>query len=416
MSEKPTFFRDIQLSRYPTSNDPSLKAWNAADEYLLDAIAELPDKTYQNLLILNDQFGALSCLTECKSTTLWTDSFLSQISIQRNLEANQISQNLKLINQTQDYLLPDELFDLVIIRIPKHNSLLKFQLESLSSHLTPESIIIAAGMTKEIHKSNLQIFESVIGATTTSLAKKKARLIYSTPDPIKIVQHSKIKQDDDNNPNVYGRLKANSKIFHTSKPNLKVWGLPGVFSRENLDIGSRVLLDFLPKTNKHSRLIDLGCGTGVLGTVAAVQNSSLQVTFTDESYLAVESAKQTYMQNTHSECLPPAEILTSIADDLSSQEVEPSFIVTDVLDGLPNNHYHYILCNPPFHQQNVQTLSIANKMFRESSRKLTIEGELRVVANRHLKYRPTLNRYFSKVEIISNHPKFIVWVASKPKH
>ncbi|WP_444997899.1 methyltransferase [Aliikangiella sp. IMCC44359] len=54
-------------------------------------------------------------------------------------------------------------------------------------------------------------------------------------------------------------------------------------------------------------------------------------------------------------------------------------------------------------------------MFKQSAQCLTPNGELRVVANRHLKYQHMLKRYFDKVKSISNDSKFIVWLASAPK-
>ncbi len=280
-------------------------------------------------------------------------------------------------------MLPEDIkFDWVIIRIPKHNSLLNFQLESLLRFIHEDTKIVSAGMTKEIHRANLNLFESIIGKTTTSLAQKKARLIFSKVEKI---AEQKFNSD---------LLANNACNFALKQYGMNIIGLPGVFSRDSLDIGSRVLLEYMPETQPHQKLIDLGCGTGVLGTYAGKQNPQLQVTFTDESWLAVESAKRTFQENT-------GQI--------------PITKVTDVLNGLANNHYDHILCNPPFHQQNVQTLSIANRMFKESSKKLKNSGELRLVANRHLKYKPMLNQYFNQVQVVSKDPKFVVWLAREPK-
>ena len=55
---------ELTLHRYPSTNDPNLQAWDAADEYLL---RELTTEQLQNaasqgpILILNDSFGALTC-------------------------------------------------------------------------------------------------------------------------------------------------------------------------------------------------------------------------------------------------------------------------------------------------------------------------------------------------------------------
>jgi len=392
-------FSQLTLRRYPLTTDKTLKAWNAADEYILshidDSISKDPNLINENssILVINDQFGAICCSLSknhlLNKIVCWTDSFLSKTAIQLNLSENNTKEYCKQyfnhINQTTHNFPKEIQFDLVVIRISKHNSLLEFQLKSLLPHINSNTKIIAAGMTKEIHNSNIKLFEKIIGETTTSLAKKKARLIFSTPE---------------NNSSHLTDLLLDKGAVSYQSSDLKIIGLPGVFSRVCLDIGTRVLLNYMPQTNPNETLIDLGCGTGLLGVLAARQNSQLSVIFTDESFLAVESAKHTYFEN---------------IDSTSNASTNPQFITTDVLDGLDNNIADHILCNPPFHQQNVQTLSIANKMFKESAQKLKTHGELRVVANRHLKYKPMLSSYFNEVRVISNDPKFIVWLAKKPK-
>jgi len=388
MSDKLIPISQLNLQRYPETTDSSLRAWNAADEYLFECLREHNFHGGDKILIINDQFGALTCGLINYDPYYWTDSLQSNIAIETNLKSKinrkYASSNSKAIHIDQcDNLIPAELkFDLVIIRVPKHNSLLDFQLKSTVSHIRPNTKIISAGMTKEIHKPNLKLFESIIGTTETSLAMKKARLIFPNLDQT---------PNYNSNEEIIASCSSQYKI---EEHGLVSVGLPGVFSRNSLDIGSRVLLKHMPETKPQQKLIDLGCGTGVLGTYAAKKNPELEVTFTDESWLAVESAKKTFKEN-----------INKSAD----------FYVTDVLDGLKNNHYDHILCNPPFHQQNVQTLSIANKMFKDSSRKLNSLGELRVVANRHLKYRHHLKQYFEHVESISKDPKFIVWLAKVPK-
>jgi len=377
----------LSLSRYPESDDGSLRAWNAADEYLFEWLCGHEFHKTDNILIINDQFGALTCgLVNCQPY-YWTDSLLSKTAIQINLKskanASLISEDVTPIHVDQcEHLIPREMtFDLVIIRIPKHNSLLEFQLNSILLHIRPNTKIISAGMTKEIHNSNLKLFESIIGTTKTSLAMKKARLIFTNLDK---------KPDYRSSQEIIDDCSVKYTLEHDG---LTSTGLPGVFSRRNLDIGSRLLLQHMPTTQPYQKLIDLGCGSGILGTFAAKQNPQLAITFTDESWLAVMSAKMTFHSNI---------------------EGNAQFKVIDVLDDLQDDHYDYILCNPPFHQQNVQTLAIAEKMFADAAQKLNSKGELRVVANRHLHYHSILSLYFAEVESISKDPKFVVWSAREP--
>jgi len=374
-------FENLHLERYPSTSDKNLRAWNAADEYLTSLFEQYSFNSESKILIINDQFGAISCSLSQQYANIqihnWTDSFLSKTAIEKNLERNKLPPMSKFVDQCSSKLRSELIFDYVFIRTPKHNSLLEFQLNTITSHINLDTVIVATGMTKEIHNSTTTLFENIIGPTKTSLAKKKARLVY--PNPLNIKENES---------------PINSVVeYKIEEYEITSYGFAGVFSREKLDIGSRVLLKHLPETTEKQKLMDLGCGAGILGTIAAKQNPSLNVSFSDESFLAIESAKMTFEKNT-------------------SQTA--NYFITDVLEGVEDRDFDHILCNPPFHQQNVQTLSIANKMFRQSARKLKSNGELRVVANRHLKYRPMLNQYFKRVKIISDDPKFVVWLAKQP--
>ena len=57
------FDKSLQLMHYPQKyQHPSWRAWDAADEYLINYIEESVEaKKRKNMLILNDDFGALSC-------------------------------------------------------------------------------------------------------------------------------------------------------------------------------------------------------------------------------------------------------------------------------------------------------------------------------------------------------------------
>jgi 16S rRNA (guanine1207-N2)-methyltransferase len=64
----------------------------------------------------------------------------------------------------------------------------------------------------------------------------------------------------------------------------------GVFSKDALDPGSRLLMESLPPLS--GRVADLGCGWGAMGVVLALKNPSADFILTDINERAVELARK----------------------------------------------------------------------------------------------------------------------------
>ncbi len=70
----------------------------------------------------------------------------------------------------------------------------------------------------------------------------------------------------------------------------------GVFSHKRIDNGTRLLVEFMELPAK-GRLLDIGCGYGVIGTTAALINPLLEVTMTDVNARAVALAAENVSRN-----------------------------------------------------------------------------------------------------------------------
>lgn len=62
----------------------------------------------------------------------------------------------------------------------------------------------------------------------------------------------------------------------------------GVFSKRGVDAGSEILLEALEKEDLNGKVLDLGCGYGVLGIVLKKINPDIQITLIDINPRAVE--------------------------------------------------------------------------------------------------------------------------------
>lgn len=72
--------RSLTLHRFPKRSNETLQAWDAGDEYLINHVEEMALPDHQNIVVINDNFGALACwFSEKHHVTFMSDSFcLSQ--------------------------------------------------------------------------------------------------------------------------------------------------------------------------------------------------------------------------------------------------------------------------------------------------------------------------------------------------
>ena len=373
MSHSDNGFRSLSLKRFPETDDVSpLQAWEAADDYLLQ---QLDDTTISGpVLIFNDTFGALACaLAEHKPYSIG-DSYLSELATRENLRHNDIAENsVSFLDSTAEY---PQAPAVVLIKIPKTLALLEQQLRALRQVVTAETRIIGGAKARDIHNSTLELFEKILGTTTTTLAWKKARLINCAFTAPALDEVSQITS---------WPLEGTGWTIHNHA---------NVFSRSGLDIGARFFMEHLPK-DLEGEIVDLGCGNGVIGMTLLEQNPQASVVFVDESPMAVASSRLNVEEN-----LPEA---------LDRCE----FMINNGLSGVEPFRFNAVLCNPPFHQQHALTDSVAWEMFHHARRCLKINGELVIVANRHLDYYHKLKKIFGNCETVATNKKFVVLKAVK---
>jgi 16S rRNA (guanine1207-N2)-methyltransferase len=369
-----TPFAELDLIRQPEQSDEPLQAFDAADEYLLNHVAEHGLTLQTRVLVLNDSFGALAAsLAPHAAVSSSTDSFLAVQGLEKNLARNgQAYDAVPVIPASEALTGP---FDWVLIRVPKTLALLEEQLIRLQGQLAPGAKVVAAGMIKHLPRSAGELLEEYIGPIQASLAVKKARLLFCTPEA-RTLQPSPF-----------------PTRYTLDEPKIELINHANVFCRDGLDIGTRAFLPHLPKSLGTSRVADLGCGNGVLAIASALANPDSHYTLVDESFMAVQSAQENWQL-----ALGDREAVIRAGDGLAGQE-------PDSLD--------VVLCNPPFHQQQVVGDFLAWRMFQQARSALVTGGALYIVGNRHLGYHTKLSRLFRGVEQVAATPKFVILKARK---
>lgn len=150
---------------------------------------------------------------------------------------------------------------------------------------------------------------------------------------------------------------------------LKVIGLPGVFSASKVDQATTLLLQSLNSLNLADKdVLDLGCGTGVIGAWAASRGAN--VTMIDQDLSSVKSAEATL-----------------IANQLSGKVLH-----SDIDVALGKETFDLILSNPPFHVGRGVVLDVAKAFITSAAQRLRPNGQLYIVCNDFLPYEPELTK------------------------
>ncbi|MEV1049448.1 methyltransferase [Streptomyces sp. NPDC049916] len=373
----------FDLARFPEDPRDPLRAWDAADAYLLRHLADPgtgPVGLAGAVAVLGDRWGALTTALAGHRPVQITDSSLARRATLANLARNGLDADTARLLSSRD--TPPDRIDVLLVRVPKSLAFLEDQLHRIAPAVHPGTVVIGTGMVKEIHTSTLKLFERIIGPTRTSLAVGKARLIFCAPDPALPPAPSPWPRRYALPADV-GPASGRTVVNHA-----------GIFCADRLDIGTRFFLKHLPVPEGSARVVDLGCGNGVLGLSAAIAAPGAHITFTDESYGAVASAEETFGES-------------------APKGASADFLVGDGLDGLAPGSVDLVLNNPPFHSHLATTGATARRMFTGARTSLRQGGELWVVGNRHLSYHTHLRRIFGNCVTVAGDPKFVVLRAVK---
>lgn len=154
---------------------------------------------------------------------------------------------------------------------------------------------------------------------------------------------------------------------------LEIETTEGLFSPRGADAGTLSMVSAV-ELESGQKLLDLGCGAGLVGIAAAKVLGEENVWMTDVDPAAVrcaaENAKRNGVENVHLCC-------------------------GDALDAVDASGFDWILSNPPYHAD----FSVAKKFIEKGFNRLKIGGKLVMVVKRELWYRNKLTAIFGGVRM-----------------
>lgn len=148
---------------------------------------------------------------------------------------------------------------------------------------------------------------------------------------------------------------------------------PGLFSPEHVDRGTLAMLS-VAQFEKGMRILDLGCGCGVVGILAAKICGEENVIMCDIDPMAVETAKANAERN-----------------GVAGVEI----VVSDGLLQVDAAGFDMILSNPPYQTD----FSVAKSFIEKGFNRLKVGGTLLMVTKRREWYRNKIANIFGGVRI-----------------
>ncbi len=354
----------IKIERYPPSKNKSLRAWSAADEYVLEWVLEhVP--THKRVGIFNDRFGFLSCHLNQYHLSTFIHLKSQEKSIENNLENNYLAKDSIYLS---DLFSGDGTLDIAIINIPKSLDLFRYFLYLISKNSANNISITCGFMTRHFSPQILKIAELFFHDVSQSKAKKKSRLLFL-----------KTKKEI---PGMDFMQEIHFKDFTYRQ-------LPGVFSSNHIDYATQFFLEHLIVDKNDSKILDLASGNGIIAREIQQKNNSAEIHLLDDSFLAIKSS------------------------ELNIKGENIKFHFNNNLDPFKDDFFDAIYTNPPFHFGHEINLQIPLQLLKSAYRCLKKGGKLQVVANRHLNYKNHLDHWFESIDILAENPKFIIYLCSK---
>lgn len=196
--------------------------------------------------------------------------------------------------------------------------------------------------------------------------------------------------------------KAHGKVFtFAAGPGIEDWvavprdigdgfqTVAGVFSADAPDRGSVLLAGALP-ARLPGYVVDLGAGWGYLSRAILARASVKKLDLVEAEFAALDCARR------------------NVVDERAR------FHWADATSYRADGYADYVVCNPPFHAGRDADPALGLAFIQAAARMLSPNGELWLVANRHLPYGKAIAALFRDVEEIGSDSAFRVTRCARP--
>lgn len=278
---------------------------------------------------------------------------------------SQLSESTRLFT---DNYQGDKQFDLLLIFMPKAKQEAQYLLANLTPHLQQGASIILVGEKKCGIKSAGKLLKPYASHINMLDSARHCSLLYC-----ELVNQVAVFNQQD-------WIKTYTIKVHNI--SLQICSLPGVFSHGELDKGTELLLQNLPK-KLHGNLLDFGCGAGVIGCYIQHCFPELEIDMVDINAFALASARFSLIKNNLNANVFASNIFSNI-----------------------DKKYNTLLSNPPFHSGKKTNYETAEIFISQSIQNLKPQGIFLIVANKFLRYEPLISERYNNLSTPQQNNKF----------
>jgi len=366
------------LRRFPDVEGDNLVAVDATDRLVLaEAGAAVEAASAGQVVVVGDRYGAMTlgamALHGADDVRVHQDPLTGEKALAHNAIRAGVTSGFRQLPLTA------ELFDgatVVLGQLPKSLDALREIAELAATNAEPEVQLFFGGRVKHMTRTMNGVLSESFGDVRASLATQKSRVLMAQ------------QPRSDQAPSVFP-MRAHNADF-----DLWVCAHGAAFAGTKLDLGTRLLLEFVDRMHPSARTaVDLGCGTGVIAAALARARPELSVLATDQSSSAVSSA-----------------LATMAANGLTERV---RVLRDDAMSTLPDASVDLIVCNPPFHLGTSVDVGTAQRLFEAAGRVLRPGGQLWTVFNSHLSYRSQLGRAVGSTRVVGRNVKFTVTISTR---
>ena len=352
-----------------------------AAKLLAEYVKVTPGDVVVNMNCGNGAFGAVAATAGKAGRVLLTDrNVLSIEAATRTLAANRVENAELFLAQGASALPAGVDADVVVIRIPTERIALLQLMRDALGVLKPGGRCYIAGATNEGIRSAATTLEKLFGNARLLGKDSSHRVFVATKRAISPAISADL-ESPYLDPDTFHELEATIR----GQP-FRLSSRPGVFSWDHLDEATTLLADVMT-VNAGESVLDIGCGCGALGVLAATLSGSGTVCMLDADVEAVRSATR-----------------SAAAAGLTNVRASTSDVAAAVL----GERFDVVVTNPPFHVGKATDLNVPLQFIHDAWEVLAPGGRLYLVANRTLPYENTIKHRFGNITTLHDGQRFKV--------